>query len=139
VNALRRFFVHNWSLKLLSLASAVLLWMAVAREPVSEIAYTVPIEFMHVPDDVVVRSATAPEAQVWLRAPRRVLRTVLASELHVTVDLGALHTPLGEHTFDLAPHDIKAPTGVEVVQVSPPQVRLRLEPRNVSSATGGDN
>jgi hypothetical protein len=133
--------LHNWGLKLLALASAVLLWMAVAREPVSEIAYTVPIEFLHVPADVVLRASTAPEAQVWIRGPRRVLRTVPASELHVSVDLATVRMPLGERTFNLTPANIKAPAGVDVVQVSPPHVRLLLEPRNPSSspAPGGTN
>ncbi len=127
---LRRYVFHNIALKLLSLGSAFLLWTAVAREPAAEIAHTVPIEFLHVPDDVVISSRSTPEAQVWIRGPQRLVRGVGPAELHVTVDLSRLQNSAGEHVFDLAPSFIKAPTGIEVIEVVPAQVRLRLDPRH---------
>ncbi len=126
---LRKYVFHNFALKLLALASAVVLWLAVAREPASELAFTVPIEFQHVPEDYVIAASSAPAAQVWIRGPRRVVRSVSAAELHVTVDLAAVRNLPGDHTFDLLPAQIKAPGGVEVVQVAPAQVRFRLDPR----------
>ena len=42
---LRKYVFHNFGLKLLSLAVAVLLWMAITRDPVAEVALNVPIEF----------------------------------------------------------------------------------------------
>jgi YbbR domain-containing protein len=132
---LRRHVFRNFSLKLLSLASAVLLWSAVTLEPASEVAHIVPIEFQHVADDLVISSSTAPDAQVWIRGPQRVVRKVNPSDLHVTIDLGKLRNVLGEHTFDLAPSQVKAPYGVEVVQVVPAQVHLRLDPRTMEKIT----
>ncbi len=127
---LRKYVFHNLALKLLSLGSAFLLWTAVAREPTAEVAHTVPIEFLHVPDDVVISSRSTPEAQVWIRGPQRLVRGVGPAELHVSVDLSQLRSGSGEHVFDLAPRQIKAPSGIEVIEVVPPQVRLRLDPRN---------
>lgn len=126
---LRKYVFHNFALKLLALASAVVLWQAVAREPVSELAFTVPIEFQHVPGDYVIAASSAPEAQVWIRGPRRVVRSVGAAELHVTVDLAPVHNLPGDHTVDLLPAQIKAPGGVEVVQVVPARLRFRLDAR----------
>jgi len=46
---LRRRVLHNFGIKLLSLALAVGLWLAVTRDPVAEIAVEVPIEFRNIP------------------------------------------------------------------------------------------
>src|SRR5258706_2271825 len=132
---LRRYVFRNFLLKVLSLASAILLWSAVTLQPASEVAHMVPIEFQHVADDLVISSITAPDAQVWIRGPQRVVRGVSPSDLHVTIDLGKLRNVLGEHTFDLTPSQIKAPHGVEVVQVVPSQVRLRIDRRSIEKAT----
>jgi YbbR domain-containing protein len=126
---LRRFVFHNFALKLLSLASAVLLWSAVAREPVSEVAHTVPIEFQHVPEDLAINSDAPLEAQVWMRGPQRVVREVRAFDLHLTIDVAKLRNVPGEPTVELTPSEIKAPHGVEIVQVVPSEVHLRFDRR----------
>ena len=42
---LHRYVLHNLGLKLVSLALAMGLWLAVTRDPVAEVAVEVPIEF----------------------------------------------------------------------------------------------
>ena len=46
---LHRHVLHNLGLKLISLALAVGLWLAVARDPVAEVAVDVAIEFHNIP------------------------------------------------------------------------------------------
>src|SRR5437899_1988594 len=48
----RRYVLHNLGLKLLSLVLAVGLWVAVARDPIAEVAVSVPIEFHRITDPV---------------------------------------------------------------------------------------
>ena len=62
ISFLRRYVLHNFALKLISLAAAVLLWMAVARQPIAEIAVTVPIEFTNMPNDLEISSENIPQA-----------------------------------------------------------------------------
>lgn len=127
---LRRYLFNNFSLKLISLASAVLLWSAIAHEPMVEVAHSVPIEFEHVPDDVTLSSPSLPDAQVWIRGPQRLVRDVKTQDLHLTIDVANLkNNLLGEHHFELHPSQIHAPYGVEIVQVAPAEVRLSFTRR----------
>ena len=61
---LRRHVLHNFGLKLLSLALAVALWLAVTRDPVAEVAVDVPIEFHNIPQNLEISSENVPRAQI---------------------------------------------------------------------------
>ena len=129
MNFLRNYVFHNLPLKLLALASAILLWNAIAREPVDEIAHTVPVEFTHVPADLAITSENVPSVQIWIRGPQRLARQVNASDLHPTVNLADVRIGYGERTFELASGQIHAPRGVEIVQVIPSQIHLSFDRR----------
>src|SRR5581483_9977373 len=100
MDLLRRYDFSNFWLKLLSLSSALLLWLGVARQPQVEIAHTIPLEFVHRADD-----------------------------LHATIDLAGVRREAGERTFELAPGQIRAPHGITVVQVVPGEFHLRFDRR----------
>ena len=124
---LRRYVLHNFWLKVISLAAAVLLWGFVVRDPVAEVAVTVPIEFHHVPENLEISSEAIPQAQVRVRGPSRQVRELSAADVHAVIGLdGALP---GERTFDLSGPHIRVPRGVEVVQVVPNHVRLNFDRR----------
>src|SRR5512146_778446 len=127
ITFLRRYVFHNFWLKLISLAAAVLLWMAVAREPIAEVAVTVPIEFTHVPENLEISSEKIPEAQIRVRGPGRQVRSLAQSEVHAVLDLAGARP--GERTYDLAGQQIKVPRDIEVVQVVPTQLRLNFDRR----------
>jgi hypothetical protein len=129
MNFLRKHVFHNLPLKLMALASAILLWNAIAREPVDEIAHTVPVEFTHVPADLAITSENVPSVEIWVRGPQRLARQVNSSDLHPTVNLADVRIGYGERTFELANGQIHAPRGVEIVQVIPSQIHLSFDRR----------
>ncbi len=131
---LRKYVFHNFSLKLLSLASAFLLWSAVANEPIAEVAHDVPIEFEHVPNNLIITAKTVPQAQIWIRGPQKLVRDVNPGDLHLTIDLAKIRDVGGEHSFALSPKQIHAPFGVSVVEVVPSEIRLTLTPSGQSAA-----
>ncbi len=119
---------NNFWLKVLSLGMAVALWWGVARDPMAEVPITLPLEFLHVPDNLEISSETIPRVQVRLRGPERVVRQAAQnSEVHVTLDLAKIAP--GEHTFDLTARQIHVPNEVQVVQVIPTQMRIELDRR----------
>ena len=124
---LRKYVLHNFGLKIVALLSAVALWLAVAREPMAEIGFTVPIEFQHVPDYMEINSETIPQAQIRVRGPQRVIRQVAASDVHPVIDL--VGARVGERTYDLNAAEISVPRNVEVVQIIPSQFRMSLDRR----------
>ncbi len=123
----QRWVLHNFMLKLIAAASAVLLWSAVSREPVIEVAFTVPIEFHEVSQDLEITTEVVPQAQVRLRGPSRRLRQLTPAEVHTVIDLGDIRP--GERTFDLTATQVKVPYDVEVIQVIPAHIRLTFDRR----------
>jgi YbbR domain-containing protein len=127
IHFLRQHVFHNFLLKFVSLAFAVLLWAAVARDPVAEVAVTVPIEFQHPGNLEVISGERIPEAQILVRGPGRLVRGLTRTDVQPVIDLAGARP--GEHTYDLAPPRVHTPHGIEVVQVMPAQLHLRLEVR----------
>ena len=80
-DSLRRHLLHNFALKLLSLALAVALWLAVARDPVAEVAVDVPIEFHNIPANLEINSESVPRAQIWMSGPERIVRRLRAADV----------------------------------------------------------
>jgi len=128
INFLRRYVFYNFWLKVISLAAAVLLWVAVARDPIAEVAVTVPIEFTHVPENLEISSEKIPEAQIRVRGPGRQVRNLAQSEVHAVIDLAGARP--GERTYDLAGPQIRVPREVEVVQVVPTQLHINFDKRD---------
>ncbi len=122
---LRRFVFHNFPLKVIALASAVLLWSAIAREPLAEIAFQVPIAFQHVPKHLEMIADEIPQAQVRVRGPARVLRELNAADLNPVLDLSDAQP--GERTYEVRVEKVQVPFDVTVVQVVPAQVRIRFD------------
>ena len=124
---IRRYIANNLGLKLLSLAVAVLLWLAITREPAAEIAFNVPIEFHNAPENLEISSEALPEVQVRVRGAVRLVRALSPSEVHAVIDLTGATPP--ERTFDLSPRRIRVPGDVEVVQVIPSEFRVNFDKR----------
>jgi diadenylate cyclase len=124
---LHRYVFHNFGLKLISLALAVGLWLAVARDPVAEMAVDVPIEFHNIPQNLEISSENIPKAQIRLRGPERVIHGLRASDVSAEIELSGGKP--GERTFDLTAQQIRQPRELEVVQVIPSQFQLSFDER----------
>jgi YbbR domain-containing protein len=123
--------LHNWYLKLLSLALATALWAAVARTPMSEIGLSVSVEYQNIPPETDVIRDTE-RVDVRLRGPASVLRTITSQDLSLSVDVTGI--PMGEEQIvPITPDLVHAPIGVEVVRVIPARARLTVEPIAIES------
>ena len=130
-SAITKFFrknvFHNLGLKLLSLALAVGLWMALAAEPVSEVAVDVPISFHDMPGNLEISSESIPKAQIRLRGPERMIRRLQPSDIYAEIELANVKP--GERTFDLTAAQIHHPRELSIVQVVPSDVHLAFDLR----------
>jgi YbbR domain-containing protein len=126
---LRRHVLHNLGLKLISLALAVGLWLAVVRDPVAEVAVDVAIEFHNIPQNLEISSENIPRAQIRLRGPERVVHHLQSADVYAEIELSGLRP--GERTFDLTAQQIHQPSELEVVQVVPNQLHLNFDARLV--------
>ncbi|HWY21151.1 MAG TPA: CdaR family protein [Candidatus Acidoferrum sp.] len=123
---MRRWVLHNFWLKILSVALATGLWLAISpdQDP-AEVTVRVPIEFRHVPPQLEISSVTIPEAQVRVRGPERMIRELRSTDIHADLELKDA-TP-GEHTFDLTAQQIHLQRDLTVVQVVPVRVTVIME------------
>jgi YbbR domain-containing protein len=125
---LRRWVLHNFWLKILSLLLATGLWMAISRdqEP-AEVALRVPIEFQHMPPGLEISSPTIPDALIRVRGPERLIRELRSTDIHAELEL--TDTKAGERTFDLTAQQIRHQRELTIVQVVPSQVHLSFDSR----------
>jgi diadenylate cyclase len=124
---LHRHVLHNFGLKLLALALAVALWLAVARDPVAEVAVDVPVEFHNIPENLEINSESVPRAQIWMRGPERIVRRLRSADVYAEIELRGMR--VGERTFDLTADQIRQPKELEVVQIVPSQFHLTFDAR----------
>jgi len=131
---LRRWVLHNFWLKVLSLVLATGLWLAISpdQEP-AEITVRVPIEFRHVPPQLEISSVTIPEAQVRVRGPEQMIRDLRSTDIHADLELKDAEP--GEHTFYLTAQQIHLPRNLTVVQVVPVRVTVIME-KSTPAASG---
>ena len=118
----RRLVTHNIGLKLLSLALAVGFWLALARDPVAEVAVEVPVVFRNVPDNLGMSYEKIPQAQIILRGPERSVRRLQPSDVHAEVD--AVNGQPGEITYPWTAVRVHRPHDLEVISVGPDQFHI---------------
>jgi YbbR domain-containing protein len=121
----QNWFTHNWSLKLLSLVLATMLWMLVATETSSEIGMEVPLEYRNIPPQMEITGDTTNTVQVRLRGSANIIRDISVRDVSTTVDLSAMRP--GEKIVPLSTQNVQAPFGAEVIRVNPSSVRFNLE------------
>jgi YbbR domain-containing protein len=117
-------------LKTVSLALAVLLWMAIASAPIAEVGFIVPIEFHNVPEGLEISTEASLQVQVRLRGSDRAVRRITVQDLHMVIDAANLEkAQTGERTFEMMAAKLNLPAGVDVVQIIPSSVRLSFDKR----------
>jgi YbbR domain-containing protein len=125
----KRYVVHNFSQKFLSLMLATGLWFLIARdEQPAEVAIRAPIVFQHVPEQLEISTESIPEAQIRVRGPERMIRQLKTNEVQAEIDLTGVKS--GERTFDLTSQQVRHPRDVEVKQVVPSQLHLAFDTRS---------
>ena len=119
--------LRNWWLKLLALGLAYALWLAVAQAPQADIAVSVPLELRNLPPALRLEGEMATRVHLHLHGPESLLRLLPSEQVGVVLDLQGF--TVGNHTIPLTPANVVAPSGIEVVRITPEEVRLELAPR----------
>jgi len=115
------------SLRIASLILAVMIWMYVRGEEKPVQVFTVPLEIEGIPRDLAVAGESPDSVTVRVRAPDATLKNLSPGRFEAKIVLS--DPKPGEMTIPLAGGDVRAPMGVEVLQVEPRSVALRLERR----------
>jgi YbbR domain-containing protein len=119
-------FHHHLGLKVVSIALAALLWVAVAGEQTVERSLRIPLEFTNLPSQLEVVGDTPAVVDVRIRGSSGALNRIAAGELVAVLDLRSARA--GQRLFHLSGDDVRTPFGVDVVQVNPSTVSIAFEP-----------
>jgi YbbR domain-containing protein len=115
----------NAGLKLIALALALVTWFFVrAITSDSRTIERVPLEFRLRPG-VIKQNANVETVNIVVRGTREDVRQMTRNELWAVIDL-TRETRTGLLTFRLEPRDVHHPRHIQVVDVSPSEVTVRL-------------
>ena len=115
---------RHFGLKLLSVGLAVLLWMVVSGEETVERGLRVPLELQQVPAGLELQGDFPTTVDVRVRGTSGTLTRLGPGDLVLVLDLRGMEP--GQHAFALTPEAVRAPFGVQVVQVSPTTVTMKF-------------
>ena len=123
---LRRIFVEDWSLKLLSLAIAIVLWLLVTGQNQPVTAHVnVQLNFIR-PQSLEISNDPPRTVDVMLTGSRNKLDDLTSLDLVATVDLSGQSA--GERVLRLADKAvITLPQGIKVDGFQPSAIPIRLE------------
>jgi hypothetical protein len=116
---------RHLGLKVLSLALAVALWMIVAGEETVERGLRVPLELVQFPGGLELPFEAPTVVDVRVRGASTLLSRVGPGDIVAVLDLRGARP--GRRVFQLTPEQVRAPFGVEIVQVSPASIVMVFE------------
>jgi YbbR domain-containing protein len=121
--ALRPF--QNLALKVVSVVLAALLWLIVSGEQTVERVLRIPLEYTNIPEQLELVGEPPTVVDVRVRGSSGTLGRLSPGELAAVLDV---RTPRpGQRLYHLTGSDVRAPFGVDVVQVTPSSIALYFE------------
>jgi YbbR domain-containing protein len=125
---LRKYVFPNWWLKITALAISCVLWATYNAEPISEVGFALPLEFVNIPPSLEISSDVPTTIHVRVRGRSALVRRLTTSDMSVRVDLA--NDPAGDIDVHLDPQMIEAPYGAAVARISPSDFHVLLSPRH---------
>ncbi|MEO8430743.1 MAG: CdaR family protein [Acidobacteriota bacterium] len=126
--AARPAILRNLGLKALALGIALLVWFVLSaqrRERISERSYRIALSVVNIPTRTIIASPLPSGVDIRVRGAFTALRQVDPEKLEAVVDLqGAVR---GEKIYRLAPEDINVAPEIEVIAISPGELRIVLD------------
>ncbi len=128
MSPLVRFFTENVAAKLMSIAVAFLLWVALVDEPELIETVSVPVEYRNLNASLDLSPDAPARVQIQVRGPRTRLGEVNGENTNIVLDLGQMRQP-STRTFSITAETLNLPSRVMLVRAMPSQVRVTLERR----------
>jgi hypothetical protein len=116
---------RHLGLKALAVAVGLGLWFAVAGEQTVERSLRVPLETQNTPERLELVENPPATVEVRVRGGADLLSHLGQADLVAVLDLGSAKA--GRRFFHLTREQVRAPYGVEVVQLAPATIALRFE------------
>lgn len=115
---------HIWR-KGVALLAAAGLWFMIGGQKVVERAIRVPLEYTNLPSGIEMTGEIPTVVDIRVRGSEAALSRMVPGEMVAVLDLAGARA--GNRLFHLTGSDVRSPTGVEVVQVTPGNVAIGFE------------
>lgn len=119
------FLTKNFSLKLISILLAVILWYFVVSERSGETAISIPLDFRNIPTSLIIIKNPEESINVRISGPATRLRGLSPKNVKAIIDLSDAKPGTAE--FIIQPEHITLPRGLRVTMVSPASLMLRFD------------
>ncbi len=120
-----KILTENWTLKLISIVFAILLWIFIMGERRLEVGFRVPLELQNIPKQLIIANEVPSLVDVRISGPRTLLMKVSPNDISIVVDLSDLRP--GLTTFKRLEERLNLPSGLRVTRLSPSFIDLKLE------------
>jgi YbbR domain-containing protein len=118
--------MKNAWIKGASVVLAIALWLFVISKGQSRVSMAVHLEFKEVPRGLqVMESGTTQRTSLVIRGQERFIKNLNPDDVHVYLDLKELSK--GRHLYEIKNGDVKLPTPLRVVTISPSTATVALE------------
>lgn len=122
---LRRIFLEDLGLKLLSVGIATLLWVYVASEEKTEISIKVPIRFVNLPPDKAIIGDVPSNVDVLLSGPKSIVFGLMNKDLEYKVDMKGAQIGLVEVRVE--PEALGISNPLKILRISPSLFTVRVD------------
>jgi YbbR domain-containing protein len=116
---------HNLALKIVSVVLAALLWLIVSGEQTVERVLRIPLEYTNIPAQLELVGEPPTVVDVRVRGSSGALGRLSPGELAAVLDVRSPRP--GQRLYHLTGSDVRAPFGVDVMQVAPSSIALFFE------------
>lgn len=113
------------NLKVWSVVLAVMLWMVIAGEETVERAVRVPLELQQFPPELELQGEPPSFVDLRVRGESSALSHLGAGDIVAVLDLRSARA--GRRLFQMTPEHVRAPFGIEVLQVTPASLTFVFE------------
>jgi len=117
-------FRHLW-LKVLSVSLAALMWLVVSGEETVERGMRVPLELQQFPAGLELQGEPPSLVDVRVRGSSGTLGRLSPGDVVAVLDFRGAHA--GRRVFQISAEQVRAPFGVQVVQVTPASIAVTFE------------
>jgi YbbR domain-containing protein len=122
---MRKKIFSNISLKIISFAIALTLWIFVTYRGQSEIVIDVPIEFKNIPKGMEILRQSTKDVSLNISGPDRLLKVMRPSDVRVIVDLS--NAKKGESIIYIDRDNVKIPNTIKVQRIDPTNIKVTLD------------
>jgi YbbR domain-containing protein len=115
---------RNIGLKAVALGLGTLLWLTVSGHQIERRSFA-PVLYSNIPEPLALTGEEADTVSVYIRGEDNRVSALNEGDIRVVLNLDQAHA--GDNVIPLRPEDVVAPLGIQVLQVDPGSMTVRLE------------